>query len=158
MDNLLHRRRNNKRPFWVHLVLMLIVLIVLLMQVNSHNRIQTNEYVKETLEKELAGRNAKINGLMSDLQQAYASKSLASIDPLNSELEGINGILCLFHSDSLVYWSSNSVEISDIVNLKMRPIVLLNDGWYKINYKEQDGVSVFGLLLIKKEFAYRKKK
>lgn len=154
MDYLLKPRRNNKRQFWVHLTITILVIISLFILVNRYRMIQTNGFIKKNLEKELFERNSKLNSIIEEVFENNLANERIQLIEHAYDLDKISAMIYLFKYDSLMYWSSNLIDLSSIQNLENGPVVLLNNGWYKIKRYERDGFSIFGLLLLKNEFAY----
>lgn len=61
----------------------------------------------------------------------------------------------VFHSDSLLYWTTNHVAgDSKLLTSEESSVVLLENGWYYKTTKHADGYAMVGLFMIKREFPY----
>ncbi len=154
MDYLIGKESNTKQSFWIHLVLTLCAIISLLLLVNHFKVVQTSDHVKRIIERELTERDAKLSSIFKSISQIPDSKKEELFRDRSAELKQIGGILYLFKKDSLIYWSSNLIDPSDIKDLQNQSVVKLNNGWYKITNTSINEQKFLGALLIKNEFAY----
>lgn len=155
MENLYHLRNDSKRPFWIHLILTLSVLVTFLILANKYNKIQTNDYIKNLFEKELVEREEKLDEMIDETVQSHLQSNINKSEELIKELDEIGALIYLYQNDTLVFWSNNLIDVSNIQNLNNSPVVLFNNGWYKFKEISKEGYVVYGLLLLKNEFAYR---
>ena len=155
MNEFLINKSGDKKPFWIHLSITLIVFIAFIILIARYKVIQSGAYVKRVYEKELKIRGEKLNLFMDDLTEDYHTKNFPELNEHKLKLDEIGAMMYLFDNDSLVYWSSNLVDLTGILPLENNSIVLLNNGWYQAKFIKKDKILVCGLLLLKNEFAYR---
>ncbi len=155
MDDLFIAQNKSKRPFWIQLFLTVSVFIILIVINNRYKQIQSNDFIKGVFEKELAERGEELNTILDGVIEDLLVHQSFKLEETTQELDEIGAMMYLFQNDSLLSWSSNLIDLFDIQILETNPIVQLNNGWYKIQKVEKDGILVYGLLLLKNEFAYR---
>ncbi len=155
MDYLQNNHNEKKHSFWMHFLITFSVFIILLFLVYRNKQIQTNDYIKKVFEREIADRSSKLNDIIDGLVLDYQTNMSLAIERQIEELDHIGAMVYLFNNDSLAYWSSNLIDLTEIFNLEENRVILLNNGWYKIERIVKDDFLVYGLLLLKNEFAYR---
>ena len=154
MDYLMGKKGKTKQSFWIHLVITLGVLLFLLLLVNHFKVVQTSVHIKRVLEQELIERDKALTSIFNTISKIPISEKEELFKDRASELNEIGGIIYLFENDSLIYWSSNLIDPSDIRDLENHSVVKLNNGWYKITNTRLNNKKFLGALLIKNEFAY----
>ncbi len=155
MDYLRNSQNEQRRSFWMHFTITFFVFIILLFLVYRNKQIQTNHFIKKVFENEIAERSIKLNSFIDNLVQDYQTNMPFKIEDQIEELDHIGAMIYLFKNDSLAYWSSNLIDLSEIFNLAENQVILLNNGWYKIERINKEDFLVYGLLLLKNEFAYQ---
>ncbi len=61
-----------------------------------------------------------------------------------------------FEDNKITRWSDNETQVNNraVDTCKSHTLIHLNNGWYEIFMKEEDGKKIIGLILIRKEYAY----
>ncbi len=153
MDQQANTEKSKGYSVWIHLIIALGALLFLAFMVNHYQVIQSNEHIKKSYERELLNREEKLSTIADKIIEDYRNSSL-NFEKTSHELEQINGLVFIYDNDSLVFWSSNFIDPSNLISSDSQKVVKLKNGWYKLEQTRKDGVKLLEALLIKHEFAY----
>lgn len=113
-------------------------------------------------EKTLHRREIKLNSELDSFMRVSAGKPFEEIfhlrpDYYNSLFRNEGIVLLIYESDTLKFWSDNSVAVENYMKevcLDDR-MVQLKNGWFEVNRKvDEVGRTYIGLLLIRNEYSY----
>lgn len=139
----------------------LVIFFLALVSENKSN-FQINEAAQFKHAKELlASRIEKVDKILDDIEYKLDSLSLSDLmidsDFLPNDLYKKEGIVFLgFRSDSLVFWSDNTVPVDNyyVDNQLYSSAAKLKNGWFVIRQNYIDDYELFGLILVKNEYSY----
>jgi two-component system, NtrC family, nitrogen regulation sensor histidine kinase NtrY len=158
--NILKKAIQNRALFHFLAGTILILCAILLQeyfcQQNDPKKIKANFInVLEAKEKILSFNFAKLKSvdhLMPD------SLKIVTVKEFQKLFEEENIALFKFSGDSLVFWSTNAIPLSDIFYLKNKPsreIKKLQNGWFEIERETDSSGSYIGLILLQHQYPFQ---
>ena len=90
--------------------------------------------------------------LFEEEKEQYQSQSLFS-DFNMQEPKGLS--FFVFHHDSLIFWTSNSIPVNEIQLTGTHSFYKIGNGWYYSLRQKHNDFSFVGLILIKKTYSYK---
>lgn len=114
----------------------------------------------EQYEKILREKEQKLNNILLNILKAENGQTpfISLHHQLQPELWQREGLtVLLYQDDSLVFWSNNNVPAENILNRKdfKSGFMHFGNGWFRILTREENGLFVAGLILVKNEYPYQ---
>lgn len=121
----------------------------------------SNQYEKivEKVKSQIILNDNKITKILNDLIGDYIrySDSISILNNKYNKLYKSDGIsfYILTKSDSLLFWSENSVPLNFLKNYRKTQIFNSGNGWYRLHFSEKNDLSFIAIYLIKHEFQFQ---
>jgi signal transduction histidine kinase len=140
-----------------------VVLFLLAVLFENSVNIQLNEksyfhYAQNVLNQKIE----KVDRVLEDIEYKLDSLELSDLminsNYFSDELFENEGVVFLgFSSDSLVFWSENSIPVENffVDNQLYSDVAKLKNGWFVIRQNYIDDYELFGLILLKNEYSYQ---
>ncbi|MCG8410881.1 MAG: ATP-binding protein [Bacteroidales bacterium] len=140
----------------------IICLVFALVFENNSKRISSYESDFNNAQEVLNKKIVKVENILRDIEYKLDSLNLKDLmknqDFIQKDLYPNEGIVILgFSSDSLVFWSDNSIPIENylIDNALYNRVSKFRNGWFVIRQNYIENYEFFGLILIKNEYSYQ---
>ena len=151
--------KNKSRVLFLYILafvtLSVAILIPHFQKLQFSEEIQTKNFKSELVNKEIELDKSlrSINNLVEENIVEDSETPVLEIE----EMIPANTSILIYKSDSLIYWSDNSIPVSSKFNeneFSERALKILN-GWYDIRILESKSYSFVGLIQIKNEYPYQ---
>jgi len=139
----------------------ILFLLATLLENNVYVQLNEKSYF-ELAQNVLNQKVKKVDRILEEIEYKLDSLELSVLmindNFLPDELYKDEGIVFLgFSSDSLVYWSDNSIPVENffVDNQLYSDVAKLKNGWFVIRQNYIDDYELFGLILLKNEYPYQ---
>lgn len=154
-NNLIDSKKVNRSPiYWWLLVAILLCFLYIGYVISDFSNERKEANIKNRIEKILLQKEILLGDIFETLTLNAANKNY-SLDPYRDQLESNNIEIFLFCNDSIKLWSSNLIAIENYKEgFKTQKVIKLNNGWYRVFYKQAGNFDLYGAILLKQAYNY----
>lgn len=120
----------------------------------------SDEKLTEKIQKRIIQKEAEVDkilkGLLTDLNTSGSRSDYQTLYDALSDFDRKNITICIFESDSLVFWTDNNIQIDPVLQLNMFNNLPLNisNGWFDLRTIQDGKFTLLGFIKIKMTFPY----